>query len=294
MRRREFVKIAVATVVWPAAPRAQQKPVPVIGFLGGGSPGPFAPYVAEFHKGLGETGYVEGKNLAIEYFWAEGHYDRLPGVIADLIRREVNVIVATGVSALMAKKTTSTIPVVFAVGRDPVAVGLVASLARPGGNVTGVTILTTELTPKLLELIVEIVPNARVIGLLVNPANSNAESLIRVAQEAALLKGIQLPILKASSENEINAAFDSLIRVHADALIVGSDPFFASWQPQLIALAAYHSIPTIYFGRDIAMAGGLISYGASTGVAYHQVGIYTGRILNGAKPSDLPVHQASK
>jgi putative ABC transport system substrate-binding protein len=293
MQRRNFLILSVNATLWPVASRAQQRAMPVIGFLGSGSPGPFAPYVAEFRRGLSGTGYVEGQNLVVQYHWAEGNYDQLPGMIASLIDRKVHVIVATGVSSLMAKNATSTIPVVFSVGRDPVAFGLVPNLARPG-NVTGVTILTIELTPKLIELISELVPNTRFIGLLVNPANSNAERMIGDAQKAAEAKAIDLPILKASSEEDIKAAFTSLVQLRAGALVVGSDPFFASQHKHLVAQAARHALPAIYFGRDIPAAGGLISYGASTGVAYHQVGIYAGRILNGDKPGDLPVHQASK
>ena len=244
--------------------RAQQKAMPVIGFLSSTSPGPFAPFLAAFRQGLSETGYVEGQNVAIEYRWAEGRYDRLPALAADLVGRKVDVI-ATGGSppALAAKSATSTIPIVFIVGGDPVAEGLVASLARPGGNLTGFSILAVELMPKRLELLSELVPQAKVIALLVNPNNPNAERIIRDVQEAARAKGVQLHILKASSESEIDAAFATLVQLHAGALVVAADPFFNSRREQLVALASRHAVPAIYECREFAAAGGLISYGPS-------------------------------
>ena len=249
--------------------------------------------MAAFRQGLSETGYVEGQNVAIEYRWAEGHYDRLPALAADLVGRKVDVIVTSGgtPSALAAKSATSTIPIVFIGGGDPVAAGLVASLARPGGNLTGVSILTAELMPKRLELLSELVPQARVIALLVNPNNPNAERMMRDVQEAARAKGVQLPILKAGTESEIDAAFASLVQLHAGALVVGADPFFNSRREQLVALASRHAVPAIYEWREFAAAGGLISYGPSLTAAYRQVGIYAGKILKGAKPADLPVQQ---
>jgi putative ABC transport system substrate-binding protein len=230
--------------------------------------------------------------LAIEYRWAEGHYDRVPALAADLVGRKVELIVTGGVSAGAAKSTTSTIPIVFFGGADPVATGLVASLARPGGNVTGVTFIAVELGPKRLELLSDLVPQARVIALLVNPNNPNAEAnIMRDVQEAARAKGVQLPILKAGSESEIDAAFASLDQLHAGALLVVGDPFFLSRREQLVALASRHAVPASYSQREFITSGGLISYGASLTAAYRQVGIYAGKILKGAKPADLPVQQ---
>jgi putative ABC transport system substrate-binding protein len=294
MNRRELIILLGGTAVaWPFAARAQQKAMPVIGYLSSSSPGPLAPTVAAFRLGLGDTGYVEGQNLAIEYRWAEGHYDRLPALAADLVGRKVDVIAASGgnLPALAAKSATSTIPIVFQTGGDPVAEGLVASLARPGGNVTGVTFIAVELHPKRLELLSEMVPQARVIALLVNPNNASAERVMREVQEAARTKGLQLLILKAGSESEIDAAFATLVELQAGALLVGSDPFLNSRSDQLVALAARHAVPAIYAFRGSATSGGLISYGASLTAAFRQVGIYAGRILKGARPADLPVQQ---
>ena len=278
--------------------------MPVIGFLGASSPGAFAPYAAAFRQGLSETGYVEGRNLTIEYRWAEGRYDRLPELAADLVRRKVEAIVATGgtVSALAAKSATSTIPIVFTIGGDPIAGGLVASLARPGGNLTGVSIQVIELMPKRLELLSELVPQARVIALLVNPnvGSANTERIIQVMQEAARGKGVQLPVLKAGAAGEFESAFASLAQLHAGALVVaadsviGPDPFFGGRREQLVGLAAHHAVPTIYFAREFVAAGGLISYGITVSAVYRQGGTYVGRILNGAKPADLPVQQPTK
>ena len=293
MKRRELMLLLGGAMTAARALRAQQKAMPVIGFLGSGSPGPIAPFVAAFRQGLSETGYVEGQNVAIEYRWAEGHYDRLPALAADLVGRKVDVIVATGgtPSALAAKSATSTIPIVFISGGDPVERGLVASLARPGGNLTGVSILIAELMPKRLELLSELVPQARVIALLVNPNNPSAERMIRDVQEAARAKGVQLHILKAGTESEIDAAFATLVQLQAGALVVGADPFFNSRRDQLVALASRHAVPAIYEWREFAAAGGLISYGPSLTAVYRQVGIYAGKILKGAKPADLPVQQ---
>ncbi len=272
--------------------RAQQKEMPVIGYLATGSPDPTAPNVAAFRRGLREAGWVEGQNLAIEYRGAEGHYDRLPALAADLVGRKVDVIATASVpSARAAKSATSTIPIVFALGTDPVGDGLVASLARPGGNLTGVTYMMTELVPKRLDLLSELVPQARVIALLVNPKNPNAERTMQDAQEAARAKGVQLPILKAGAENEIDAAFAAFVQLHAGALLVGNDPFFNSRREQLVALASHRSVPAIYEHREYVAAGGLISYGTSLAAANRQAGIYAGRILKGAKPADLPVQQ---
>jgi putative ABC transport system substrate-binding protein len=274
------------------AVRAQQKAMPVIGFLGVGSPGPAAPYVAAFEQGLSEAGWVEGKTVAIEFRWAEARYDRLPALAADLVGRKVDVIAAFGgiPAAIAAKSATSTIAIVFSVG-DPVELGLVTSLARPGGNLTGVSTMAPELISKRLELISELVPQAGGIALLVNPNNSNTERIIGDMQEAAHTKGVQLRVLKAGSESEIDAAFASLVELHAGALVVGGDPFFESRREQLVALAARHAVPAIYQWLEFAVAGGLISYGASLTALYRQVGIYAGKILNGAKPANLPVQQ---
>jgi len=273
------------------AVRAQKQAIPVIGFLHFASPGPFALYVVEFRQGLSETGHVEGENLGIEFRWAEGRYDRLPALVADLVDRKVDVIVAAGPpAARAAKSATSTIPIVFGSG-DPVREGLVESLARPGGNLTGVSVLTVELMAKRLELLSELVPQAKVIALLVNPNNPDTEPMIRDVQEAARTKGVQLPILNAGSESEIDAAFASLVQLQAGGLVVGTDPFFASQHEQLLALAARHAIPATYDFRDFAAAGGLISYGTSLTGTYRQLGIYAGRILSGAKPTELPVQQ---
>jgi len=273
------------------AVRAQQKAMPVIGYLGSESPGPMAPLVAAFLQGLSETGYVDGKNVAIEHRWAEGDYDRLAALAADLVRRKVDVIAALGIpSALAAKSATSTIPIVFSVG-DAVERGLVTSLARPGGNLTGVSLLNVELTPKRLELISELVPQAGVIALLVNPNNPNTERTIRDMEEAARAKGVQLNILKAGTESEIDAAFAALVQLPAGALVVVGDPLFINRREQLVALASRHAVPAIYAFREYAAAGGLISYGTSFTAAYRQLGTYAGKILKGAKPADLPVQQ---
>ena len=297
MKRRELIiLLGVAAVAGPLAARAQQKAMPVIGFLHPGSPGPLAPFVAAFRQGLSETGYVETKNVAIEYRWAENHFDRLPALVADLVGRKVDVIAAVGgpAPALAAKSATSTIPIVFNTGSDPVADGLVASLARPGGNLTGVSMLLTELVPKRLELLSEMVPQARVIALLVNPHGPEAEPTVRDAQEAARAKGVQLPVLNASTESEIDAAFATLIQRQAGALLFGNDPFFFNRREQIVALAARDAVPAIYFFREFAAVGGLISYGPSLAAAYRQAGIYAGKILKGAKPADLPVEQPTR
>jgi len=245
---------------------------------------------AGFRQGLGETGWVEGQNLAIEYRWAEGHKDRLPALAADLVGRKVDVIVAlTAASALAAKNATSTIPIVFAVGIDPVAEGLVASLARPGGNLTGVSRFNLELMPKRLELLSELVPQATVIALLAEPNTPITEPMIRDLLEAARVKGLQLQVLTASSEREIDAAFTTLVQRHAGGLLVGPSNFFGSRREQIFALASRHAVPAMYDAREYVATGGLISYGPI--VAFRQLGIYVGKILNGADPADLPVEQ---
>jgi putative ABC transport system substrate-binding protein len=292
MNRRELLLLGGMMTAARAA-QAQQKAMPVIGYLGGTSPGPMAPFTAAFRQGLSETGYVEGQNLAIEYRWAEGRYDQLPALAADFVDRKVDVIVAGGgmPSALAAKTATSTIPVVFNVGTDPVESGLVTSLARPGGNLTGVTGIATELMAKRFELLSEIVPQAGLVALLVNPNNASAEPMMRDVQEAARAKGVQLHIVKASTEGEIDAAFATLVQLHAGGLAIGADPLFASRLDRLAALAARDAVPAIYDRREFAAAGGLISYGSSLTAGYRQIGIYAGKILNGANPADLPVQQ---
>jgi ABC-type uncharacterized transport system substrate-binding protein len=297
MRRREFVSLlGGAVVVWPFAVRAQQKVMPVIGFLSSSSPGPSAPVLATFHQGLSETGYVEGQNLAIEYRWAEFRYDRLPALATDLVAHQVEVIATNGEprAALAAKIATPTIPIVFNAISDPVSFGLVASLARPGGNLTGVSPMMTELMPKRLELLSELVPQAGVIALLVDPNNVSGERRIRNTQEAARAKGVELPILKASSESEIDDALGSLAQLGAGALVVDPDPFFVTRREQIVALASRYAVPAIYAWHDFAAAGGLISYGANIPSVYYQGGILVGKILKGAKPADLPVQQPTR
>jgi putative tryptophan/tyrosine transport system substrate-binding protein len=294
MKRRELL-LLLGGAMTARALRAQQKAMPVIGFLGSTSPGPYAPYVAAFHQGLSETGYVEGQNVAIEYRWAEGSYDRLPGLAADLVGRKVDVIATSGgpPSARAAKNASSTIPIVF-VTSDPVESGLVASFARPGGNLTGVSTMFAELTAKRLELLSELVPQAKVIALLVNPNNPNAERIVGDVREAAREKGLQLHVLKAGSESEIDIAFAALAQLHAGALLVSNDAFFGSRRDQLVALASRDAVPAISEAREFAAAGGLISYGPSLSASYRQLGIYAGKILNGAKPADLPVEQPTR
>ncbi len=296
MRRRDLIILLGGTAAaWPLAAHAQRKAMPVIGFLGIGSPGPYAPFVAAFRQGLSETGYVEGQNLAIEYRWAEGSHDRLPALAADLVDRKVDVILSWGTpGAMAAKNATSTIPIVFTSVSDPVGSGLVASLARPGGNLTGFSVLTAELIAKRLELVSELVPKAGAIAMLVNPNNQITEPLMRDAQEAARAKGVQLQILKASTESEIDAAVASLVQQRAGALLVPGDGFFNSRREQLVALASRHAVPVIYQYREFAASGGLISYGPSVTHVLRQAGIYAGRILKGARSADLPVQQPTK
>jgi putative ABC transport system substrate-binding protein len=272
--------------------RAQQKRVPVIGFLGMTSPGPYAQFVAAFRQGLGETGYVEEQNVAIEYRWAEGNYDRLPALAADLVGRKVDLIATSGrpPSARAAKNASSTIPIVF-IASDPVELGLIASLARPGGNLTGVSTMLAELAAKRLELLSELVPQARAIAFLVNPNNAVTERTTRDVREAAREQGLQLHVLKAGSESEIDSAFAALAQLHAGALVVGPDAFFNARRDQLVALAARDAVPAIYDSREYAASGGLISYAASLAASYRQLGVYAGKILKGAKPADLPVQQ---
>ena len=275
--------------------RAQQKAMPVIGYLGNISPGVSAPGLVGFRQGLNETGYIEGQNVAIEYRWAEGHYDRLPALAADLVGRKVDVIATSSTPAIQAAKAaTSTIPLVFFGGGDFVALGLVASLARPGGNLTGISIMSPELNPKRLDLLSQLVPQASVIALLVNPSNAIAEVTIRDVQEAARAKGVQLQILRAGTEAEIDSAFAALVQLRAGALVAATDPFFNSRREQLVALASHHAVPAIWEWREFVEAGGLISYGSSLTDMWRPVGIYVGKILKGANPADLPIQQPTK
>ena len=291
MNRRELMLLLGGAMTAARGLRAQHKSMPVIGYLGGASPGPFAPFVAAFHQGLNEAGYVEGQNLAIEYRWAEGRYDRLPALAADLVDRKVDVIATSGgpVPARAAKNATSAIPIVFVAG-DPVEQGLVASLARPGGNLTGFSVMATEVWPKRLELLSELIPRTRVIGLLVNPGTV-PNRLIQEVQEAARTKGLQLHTLNAGTDAELETAFASLVQLQVGGLVVGTDPFFNSRREQLVVLAARQAVPAIYEWREFAAAGGLISYGSSLSGSYRQAGAYVGRILKGEKPADLPVQQ---
>lgn len=300
MKRRDFITLlSGAAVAVPFAARAQPKAMPLIGYLGIASPGGYAPFVAALRKGLSENGYIEGQNLAIEYRWAEGRYDDLPALAADLVGRKVDVIVATGgdAGALAAKKASVTIPIVFISGGDPVGEGIIASLARPGGNITGVSLLTFELAPKRFELLLELVPKVKSVVLLANPKNSSwthSKPVIDDVEQAARAKRLTLHILKASTESEIDAAFATLGRLHAGGLVVGSDAFFNSRRRQIVALASRYAVPAIYEWREFAMAGGLMSYGTSLAGAYRLAGTYCGKILKGAKPADLPVQQPTE
>jgi putative ABC transport system substrate-binding protein len=286
---------AITPVVWPRAARAQQPAMPVVGFLGSASPGLFAGRLRAFHQGLGDSGYVEGRNVAIEYRWAEGQNDRLPALAADLARRQVAVIFSNGLGAVAAKAATATIPIVFYTASEAVEARLVASLARPGGNLTGATSLNAELGPKRLEVLHELVPAATVMALLVNPTNpTNADTLSRQLQAAARTLGLELQVLHASTERDFNTVFATLLQLRAGALVIGSDALFSTRSEQLAALALRHAVPTIYQYREFTAAGGLASYGGSLTDAYRLAGMYTGRILEGEKPSDLPVQQTTK
>jgi len=295
VRRREVIGVfGAAAVGRPLSSRAQQKPMPVIGFLSSTSLGATASFVAAFQRGLSKAGYVEGQNVAIEYRWADGHYDRLPALADDLIDRKVEVIAAIGPGALAAESATTTIPIVFVGGGDILDIGLVRNLARPGGNLTGISVVATELDPKRLDVLSEMVSQARMIALLVNPTRANADATIRNILGAARAKGVQIEVLKASTESEIDAAFATLVQGRPDALLVSADPFFNSRRDQIVALASRHAVPAIYQWREFALAGGLVSYGSSLTDTYRQAGAYVGRILAGAKAGDLPIHQPAK
>ncbi len=297
MRRRDFIKVVVgSTAVWPFTARAQQPTLPAIGFLNSASPKPWENYVAGFRTGLKDVGYVDGQNVTIEFRWAEGHYDRLPDMAADLVRRKVNVLVATGgdPSVVAAKAATSTIPIVFTTGVDPVRNGFVTSLSHPGGNMTGVNLFVTILDGKRLDLLRALVPRVQLIAALFNPSRPEHASHMKEIQEAARTIRQQIQILLARDEAAIDAAFANAAQLHAGAILVGSDPFFNSQRDKIIALAARYSIPAIYEQREFALAGGLMSYGTNLTDGYRQVGVYAGRILKGEKPGDLPIVQSSK
>jgi len=297
LRRRDFIAGLGGAAVWPLAARAQQRAMPVIGYLHLGSPEAVSHLVTAFRKGLGETGYVEGQNVSIEYHWLAGQYERLPAVMADLVRRRVTLIATPGATdaAIAAKAATATISIVFGVADDPVKLGLVASLARPGGNATGINFFAQELTAKRLGLLHELVPRATRIAVLVNPANAFPESTLREqVQEAARVLGMQIVVLNASTISEIDAAFAALAREHADALFVAGEPFLFSRRVQIVTLAARDRVPATYVAREHVEIGGLMSYGTNNADTWRQVGIYVGSILKGTKPADLPVMQSTK
>jgi putative tryptophan/tyrosine transport system substrate-binding protein len=294
VRRREFITLLSGGVAWPLAARAQQPATPVIGFMTG-APLWRSQLIAAFMSGLKESGYIDGQNVAVEYRSAEGHFDRFPVLAADLIHRKVDVlVVSSNDGVLAAKQATATIPIVFGMGGDPVALGLVASLNRPGGNITGVFFFTQELEAKRLGLLHEMVPKVTTIAVLVNPDYSPAEHQVRNVQEAAAHLGVQLLVLHANVESDFDAAFATLIQQRAGALLVCASPFFFSRHQQLVVLAARHAVPAIYEWREFAVAGGLMSYGTNLSAAYRQMGVYAGQILKGAKPADLPVVQSTR
>jgi putative tryptophan/tyrosine transport system substrate-binding protein len=295
MRRREFIALAGGAVAWPLTASAQQSAMPVIGFLGSESPELWASRLRAFRQGLSETGYVEGKNVAIEFRWAESKNDRLPALAAELIRLQVSVIAVWGLPAtLAAKAATATIPIVFGGGFDPVAFGVVASLNRPGGNVTGVTELGVELGRKRLELLHELVPRTTTVALFVNPTNPNAEITTTTIQAAARTLGLQLHVLHASTERDIDSAFATLVQLGAGGLVIAAEPFFTSQSEQIAKLAIHHTMPTISLFRTFVAAGGLVSYGGDDIDQFRQFGMYTGRMLKGEKPADMPVQQTTK
>jgi putative ABC transport system substrate-binding protein len=298
LKRREFITLlGGAAAVWPFAARAQQRTIPVIGLLSSRSPAVDTPLIALIRQGLNETGFVEGQNVTIDYRWAEGQYDRLAGLAADLVRRQVAVIVTMGgeVSALAAKAASATIPIVFVSGGDPITMGLVKSLHRPGGNITGTSTFIAEIEPKRLELLRELRPYATTTAVLVNPKNiQQAEIQVSDIQTAARSVGQQITVLNASTIRDIEAAFATLAQMRADALLVATDPFFFTRAAQLVVLAARHAIPTVYSRREFAAAGGLMSYGANQNDSYRVLGVYAARILKGEKPADLPIQRPTK
>jgi putative ABC transport system substrate-binding protein len=296
MRRREFITLVGGAAAWPLAAHSQQPVMPVVGFLSGASSAPWAPYVAAFRRGLKETGHVEGQNIAIEFRWADSQYDRLPAMAADLVRRQVAVIVAGGgTSAVMAAKAaTATIPVVFSTGGDPVELGVVASIHRPGGNLTGVANLTGLLEVKRLEIMREVVPNDTLIAVLMDPRSPYTSGYADSIRDEARSMGQRITILNAGTDAEIENAFAALKATGAQALLVAGQPFFNVRREFLVAQAARHGVPTIYEFREYAVAGGLMSYGTSVSDGYRQIGIYAGRILKGEKPADLPIYQVTK
>jgi putative ABC transport system substrate-binding protein len=297
VRRRQFITLLGGAATWPLAARAQQSAIPVVGFVHGGSSDASARNAVAFHQGLSETGYVEGQNVMVEHHWLDGQFDRLPSLMADLVRRRVTVIATPGgnYAAQVAKAATTTIPIVFGVGEDPVKLGLVASLARPGGNATGINFFAQEITAKRLGLLHELVPKAVRIAVLVNPANGpTAEAALRDIPEAARTIGLQIQVFNASTSREIEAAFATLVRDRADALFVAADGFFASRRVQFATLAMRYRIPAAYVGRDMVEVGGLMSYATNSLEMFRHVGVYTGQILKGAKPADLPVLQSTK
>jgi ABC-type uncharacterized transport system substrate-binding protein len=296
VRRREFITLLGGAAAWPLAAHAQQAGMPMIGFLDPRSPEMITERLRAFRQGLKETGYVEGENVAIDYRWAEGQYDRLPAVVAEFVRRQVAVIVAAPtVSALAAKSTTATIPIVFTVGDDPVKLGLVSSLARPGGNLTGVNFFGAEVVSKRLELLRELIPGVRRLAVLVNPSNAMiSEAIVRDVEAAARGMGVQVQVFNAGTSREIDAAFANLVRERSDAVFIGGDAFFTSRRVQLATLAARYMIPSSFSQREVTEAGGLMSYAANIRDTFRQAGVYVGRILKGAKPADLPVVQSTK
>ncbi len=297
MRRREFITIVVGVALaWPLLARAQQSAMPVVGFINAASAESYKRQLAAFLRGLREMGFVDGRNVAIEYRWADGRNDRLPALAADLVQRQVTVIAATSTPAVRAaKEATKTIPIVFELGDNPVRLGFVASFNQPGANVTGITQMNVEIAPKRLQLLHELIPAAHVIALLVNPADpAVAETTTREMLEAARTLGLELHVMNVSTESEVDAAFAKVVQIRAGGLVIGAGPFFVGHTEQLAALAVRHAVPTIYEFRQFTAAGGLMSYGTEITEAYHLTGIYTGRVLKGEKPADLPVQQATK
>jgi ABC-type uncharacterized transport system substrate-binding protein len=296
MKRREFITLLAGATSWPLAARAQQPAMPVIGYLGAESPAAFASRVRAFRQGLGEAGYVEGRNVAIEFRWAESQHSKLPALAADLVGRQVAVIVAPGgaPAALAAKSATATIPIVFEMGADPIAMGLVSSLNRPGGNLTGMTSLSVEVTPKRLEFLHEAIPTAAVFAVLVNPTSPTVDSQLKSLQAAAQTLRLQFHVLRASTERDFDTVFATLLQLRVGGLVVASDTFLGTHGEQLAGLTIRHAVPAIHQSRDFTIAGGLISYGGNFVESHRQAGVYTGRIIKGDKPADLPVQQVTK